>query len=211
MTNPYIYNKLRAEIDGAIIAGKISSPVVRDAEARALPYLQAVIMESLRICPPAGGLLSKVTPPEGDTVCGVFVPGGVEFTGITWAALRNENIFGQQPDLFRPERWLDVPEEKFKEMARVTDLAFGHGMYKCLGRTVALMELNKISVEVSFDINFLHCFSQVSWLLLFVFYFLSSVRYERSMLLSLMWPRHGTALPPFRMGSRRSGAPVDAI
>ena len=50
--------------------------------------------------------------------------------------------------MFRPERWLEIQESKYAEMARVVDLAFGSGRFKCLGRGVALMELNKIIVEV---------------------------------------------------------------
>jgi hypothetical protein len=34
-------------------------------------------------------------------------------------------------------------------MLRVVELAFGSGRFKCLGRTVAGIELNKIFVEVS--------------------------------------------------------------
>jgi hypothetical protein len=33
-------------------------------------------------------------------------------------------------------------------MFRVADLAFGSGRFKCLGRTIAMMELNKIFAEV---------------------------------------------------------------
>jgi len=65
------------EIDEGIANGKISSPIT-DNEAKQLPYLQATIKEGLRICPPVSGLMDKEVPPEGDTVDGVFVPGGTK-------------------------------------------------------------------------------------------------------------------------------------
>jgi cytochrome P450 len=144
LTSPQVYHTLQAEVDGAAL----STPVVRDEEARKLVYLQAVINEGLRMHPPSGGLLSKVTPPEGDTINGVFVPGGVNIATNTWGLMRSEDVFGPDVDYFRPERWLNISEAKYAGMARVVDLVFGSGRYKCLGRTIAWMELNKVFVEV---------------------------------------------------------------
>jgi cytochrome P450 len=94
--------------------------------------------------------MSKVTPPEGDTINGFFVPGGVNIATNTWALMRSENVFGPDVNCFRPERWLNISGAKYAEMARVVDLVFGSGRYKCLGRTIAWMELNKIIVEVRY-------------------------------------------------------------
>lgn len=144
MTSPQSYRALQAEIDGSVL----SSPVVKDEEARKLVYLQAVILEGMRMHPPTGGLLSKIVPPEGDMVSGVFVPGGVEIATNTWALMRNEKVFGPDVEVFRPERWLNIPEAQHAEMARVVDMIFGTGRFKCLGKMVAWIELNKIFVEV---------------------------------------------------------------
>jgi cytochrome P450 len=146
LTSPNTYQTLQSEL--TTHASRLSRPVVRDSEARSLPYLQATILESLRVHPPTGGLLSKVTPPNGDTVDGVFVPGGVKIATNTWALMRNKELFGADVEFFRPERWLGVDKGRYDEMSRVVDMAFGSGKYKCLGRTVAWMELNKIFVEV---------------------------------------------------------------
>jgi cytochrome P450 len=48
--------------------------------------------------------------------------------------IRHEDVFGRDPELFRPERWLDIEETKYAEMARVVDLTFGSGRFKCLVR-----------------------------------------------------------------------------
>jgi cytochrome P450 len=55
---------------------------------------------------------------------------------------------GQDADTFRPERWLDVSPEKLKEMGSTLELVFSYRKYQCLGKNLAMMELNKISVEV---------------------------------------------------------------
>jgi len=148
ITSRHVYMTLQAEIDAAIASGKISSPVVRDSEARTLPYLQAVIKEGLRIFPPATGLASKLVPPGGDTINGVFLPGGTKVGANYWALVRRRDVFGRDATLFRPERWLDSSPEERAKMEKVQELVWGYGKYHCLGRSVALIELNKIFVEV---------------------------------------------------------------
>ncbi|KXH40933.1 hypothetical protein CSAL01_09551 [Colletotrichum salicis] len=81
-------------------------PIITDAEARNLPYLQAVIKEGLRIFPPVVGLMAKQTPPEGDTWNGAFIPGGTRVWWSAWAMFRRQDVFGDDADEFRPERWL---------------------------------------------------------------------------------------------------------
>lgn len=144
MTSPSTYRRLQAEIDSATL----STPVVRDDEARQLPYLQAVILEGLRVHPPPGGLLPKVTPAEGDTINGTYIPEGVSIGTNIWAIMRNVTMFGDDVECFRPERWLGIDQVKYAEMYRVVDLAFGSGRFKCPGRAIAWMELNKVLVEV---------------------------------------------------------------
>lgn len=42
-----------------------------------LPYLNAVIHEALRLCPPVPWMLPRLVPQGGSTVCGVWLPEGV--------------------------------------------------------------------------------------------------------------------------------------
>jgi cytochrome P450 len=150
ITSQHVYSTLQVKIDTAIANNKISSPIVRDSEARTLPYLQAVIKEGLRIHPPATGLASKVAPPAGDTINGVFIPGGTKVGANYWAVLRRKDIFGSDADAFRPERWLEASAEQLAKMDKARELVWGYGRYICLWRGVALLELNKILVEVGF-------------------------------------------------------------
>jgi len=145
MTNPLVYNKLRAELDGA----KLSWPVNTDAEAKTLPYLQAVIKEGLRAWPPGAGISTKVVPPEGETLDdGRFIPGGTRIGWSAWGTHHSKEVYGEDSHYFRPERWLEADEENLVKMERVQDGMFGNGRYGCLGKSLAMLELNKIIATV---------------------------------------------------------------
>jgi cytochrome P450 len=97
---------------------------------------------------PFSGLLMKEVPSEGDTIDGVFVPGGTRIGHNTQGIMRRRDIFGDDADHFRPERWLNISEEKRHEMVQTSEFVFGYGRWGCSGKPVAFMELNKIYVEV---------------------------------------------------------------
>ncbi|KAL9087667.1 MAG: hypothetical protein Q9165_006591 [Trypethelium subeluteriae] len=170
LTNPSVYHRLQAEIDDAANEGRISRPVVTDAEARALPYLQAVIKEGLRIYPAVTGALTKVVPLEGDTVTlsatneTVFLPGGTEIGYNAWGVHRSRAVFGADADVFRPERWLIGEGPELARMLRSLELVWGYGKYQCLGRQVAMIELNKVFVELFRNFNFALCDPTKPWM-----------------------------------------------
>ncbi|KAL1847038.1 hypothetical protein Plec18170_008814 [Paecilomyces lecythidis] len=122
ITNPNVYTKLKTEIDEAVSKGFLSSPA-QAHEATKLPYLQACIKEGLRIFPPITSLRERVVPPEGDTILGNFVPGGTNI-GINMAGSLLSSVFGSDPDIFRPERWLEADSTTLAQMERVQDLVF---------------------------------------------------------------------------------------
>ena len=75
ITNYLIQNdeplqKLKDEVRGFFKAEK---DITLAAVAK-LPYLNAVIQEGLRLCPPVPAGLPRLVPPGGDTVCGVWLP-----------------------------------------------------------------------------------------------------------------------------------------
>ncbi|KAI0132633.1 cytochrome P450 [Xylariales sp. AK1849] len=144
---PLVYNKLRAEIDNAISAGRISSPI-RDDESRNLPYLQAVIKEGLRIFPVMTATVFKRVPKGGDILAGYHVPEGTEVGHDVLGTMRARKYWGPDPDVFRPERWLDADGERHDMMSEALETLWGAGKYKCLGRTIAQMQLNKVYVEL---------------------------------------------------------------
>ncbi|KAI1081221.1 cytochrome P450 [Whalleya microplaca] len=147
LASPLSYIRLQREIDAAIAAGRVSSPIRAD-EGRQLEYLQAVIYEGLRMNPPFSGLAMKQVPPGGDTILGKWIPGGTRIAHNFLSTQRSTAVFGVDADVFRPERWLGIAEEKRREMVQTVELLFGYGRWGCSGKSVAFMELNKVYVEL---------------------------------------------------------------
>ncbi|KAK1974650.1 cytochrome P450 [Colletotrichum cereale] len=144
ITNPRVLTTLRAEIRRA----QPSWPVVKESEARKMTYLQAVIKEGLRIFPPVVGQMSKEVPRGGDTFKGVHLPEGTRVGYGAWGIFRRVDIWGLDADDFRPDRWLEVDAERLRLLEGTLEIVFGHGKWKCLGRNVAMMELQKVFVEL---------------------------------------------------------------
>jgi len=162
ISNPRVLARLRAELDEAGILSRPPERIISDAEAREeLPYLQAIIKEGLRIHPPIAGLLLKKVPEGGDTFKGVYLPAGTDIGSCAWGLMRRREVFGEDAEEFRPERWLFVQDDgvdesrveerrrKLREMEGTVELIFSYGRWQCLGKSIALMELNKVFVEVS--------------------------------------------------------------
>ncbi|KAL8782595.1 MAG: hypothetical protein Q9195_009618 [Heterodermia aff. obscurata] len=56
-------------------------------------YLNGVINEALRLHPAVPSGVQRITPPEGVTIDGVFVPGGVNIMVPSWAIGRSPKIY----------------------------------------------------------------------------------------------------------------------
>ncbi|KAL5342230.1 cytochrome P450 [Aspergillus crustosus] len=161
MTNARVYLKLQREIDDAVRRGHAPSRgegIITAAQARQLPYLQAVIREALRVWPPVANIFPRDVPAGGDTVVvdgeSVFLPGGVCIGYSAYAMHQSETIYGKDAKAFRPERWLELDPAKLAVMLRTNDLIFGHGKFQCLGKPVAQLEIGKIVFELlrNFDL-----------------------------------------------------------
>ena len=120
-----------------------------------LPFLNAVLMETLRLHAPIPGMQPRISP---------VVPGGVslgppntkhEFTGlpenIRVSAMPHTlhkiaEIF-PNPERFNPDRWLISSEEQLREMNRHF-WAFGSGGRMCIGSHLAIQEIKLIVATV---------------------------------------------------------------
>lgn len=148
VTNPTVYDTLRSEIRGAVEKGDISSPI-QDAEAKQLVYLQACVLEGLRKFPPLSQLRERVVPPGGDVVGRFRLPGGT-FVGLNaWGVQLSKAVYGDDADLYRPERWLTDDVHKLQLMYQTHSLIFGHGSTRCLGVSMAMLEITKVIFEVN--------------------------------------------------------------
>jgi len=80
-----------------------------------MPLLNAVIRESLRLYPPAGGRLGRISPPGGAIIGGYHIPENVfpSLPGLmyqvivyrpAWSICRDSEIY-KDPQEFKPERY----------------------------------------------------------------------------------------------------------
>lgn len=115
--NQEAHDKLLAEIDEAQRTGRLSDPVTFE-EAQQLRYFQAVVKESLRMHPAVGLLLERVVPAGGAEIGGVWLREGTIIGMNPWVAARDRSVYGDDPYVFRPERWLEADAEQLKLMER---------------------------------------------------------------------------------------------
>lgn len=143
-TNARVHAKLIAELQST----NRSHPV-KYQEAQKMPYLQAIILEMLRIYPPVGMPLGRVVPAGGTVIRGYAIPEGSWILVPQWCLGHNKIIYGADADVFRPERWMredgesEEEAEKRLEAWRKIDITFGSGQVTCLGKNIAMMEMSK--------------------------------------------------------------------
>ncbi|KAK4942564.1 hypothetical protein LTR10_017693 [Elasticomyces elasticus] len=144
LRNPRCYQKLNQEIDDAIITGLISDAegIITWSDAQKLPYLHACIQETFRMHPAIGMILERLVPPQGMEICDQFIPGGTVVGCNPWVMHRRRDVFGEDIDTWRPERWL-VNAADLRKMNEVM-FQFGGGSRTCLGKHIAYLEMYKL-------------------------------------------------------------------
>lgn len=105
LKNSEAKRKLVEEIDDLRKRGELSDPVRFD-EAMKMKYLQAAIYEGLRVHPAVGMNLPRIVPSGGAQICGHYIPAGNVVGVNAWAVHQNRDVYGEDADQFRPERWL---------------------------------------------------------------------------------------------------------
>ncbi|KAI0876746.1 cytochrome P450 [Hypoxylon argillaceum] len=175
LRHPRVLARLRRELDGAARAGAFADRdhpgVVTWAESQRLPYLDACIKEAFRAYPAAGLPLERIVPAGGVEIAGRRVPGGTIVGCSAWLIHRRPEIFGDDVDVYRPERWLVDDEEEGEALMpgpereererRVREMnghmfQFGMGARTCIGKNISLLEMYKLvpSLLRRFEIRF---------------------------------------------------------
>lgn len=131
--NPHALATVRKEVADAFS----EEPIARYASVKNLPYLRACLDESLRLSPPVSRGLERRTPSRGMRIMGEEIPGDVVVSVPTYVAHRDPAIF-PEPELYRPERWLEN-EENAKKM-REAFVPFSTGARGCIGRNITMIE-----------------------------------------------------------------------
>lgn len=142
--HPEVDAKMSAEIDGVI-----GDRPAKLEDLAQLPYTDAVLKESMRIYPPAH-IIGREALRE--VKLGPWtVPAGASVLVSPWA-LHHDRRFFEDPEAFRPERWLDGSTAK---LPKNVYLPFGGGPRICVGNHFALMEavltLASVAQRVRFE------------------------------------------------------------
>ena len=96
------------------------------------PYLKATIQETLRIHPIVTETLRKLKSPL--RLADYMLPAGVAVAPATVLAHHNPSTY-TEPELFRPERFIDHSYSAFEYMP------FGGGHRRCIGAAFASYEM----------------------------------------------------------------------
>ncbi|KAK4627038.1 Cytochrome P450 monooxygenase sthF [Fulvia fulva] len=132
--------------------------------ASKLSYLNAVIRETLRYYPPGPNAMWRMTPPEGNTILGDWVPGNTVLSLHHRVIYRGEHSW-RRPDEFLPERWLS--EGKTSEFAndrRDGFYPFSYGPRSCLAMNLAYAEMRFILARLMWNFEIKIADKSRNWL-----------------------------------------------
>jgi cytochrome P450 len=129
LSNPDMMTHLRTEIRSTFAT---IDDLHLDPLANKCPYMNACLKEALRFHPPIPIGLPRLTPAEGATINGQFVPGGTSVFVHQTATYRSALLW-KDPDSFRPERWLDGSKE-YENDKRDSMEPFSFGPRNCIGK-----------------------------------------------------------------------------
>jgi cytochrome P450 len=145
--NPTKLTRLRDEIQQ--IHGK--SAQIEESDASNLPYLRAVVKETLRLHPPVPFLVPHKSKHDGE-LAGYMIPKDAQILVNVWSIGRDSSIWAN-PNSFEPERFLKI-ETDFK--GRDFELVpFGAGRRICPGLPLASRSIHYIlaSLLYHFDLK----------------------------------------------------------
>jgi len=176
--NPEIQSTLRAELltlDPPIVFKRDSTmkftelPAPRSIDA--LPLLNAVMMETLRLHSAIPGPQPRLSPAQGSVLGsasvaagGYHIPSGTRVSSQAYSVHRDPEVF-ENPEAWLPVRWLaerenslnptavndgipaDEQEERLKAMHRAF-WAFSSGSRMCIGNNFAMQEMKLVIAAV---------------------------------------------------------------
>ncbi|GAB1316313.1 hypothetical protein MFIFM68171_06523 [Madurella fahalii] len=185
--HPTVQSALRSALQSAFPNDQ--SPPAAAILAAPLPYLDAVLEETIRVSAPAG-IIARVARVD-TTILSCPIPKGTHVLMNTrfqarpaWTVSEDvrsessrvgqvkrakggglEGPSGQELDRFDPRRWLVVDEETGREVFdgnALPSLVFGGGYRGCFGKKLAMKEMRIIITLMILNFEFLPLFAELS-------------------------------------------------
>jgi cytochrome P450 len=147
--HPAARDKLEAEIDRLTASLDEAEPLTYE-RLKDFAFLDACVMESLRLFPPVAADLKKCIADEVKLPSGLVAKKGDLVYWYTMAIQRNP-LYWNDGESFKPERWIEksdvalrMPESKQPFVFP----AFNGGPRLCLGKRMALLEIKNAVVTI---------------------------------------------------------------
>lgn len=135
--NPDVEARLRAEIDAVL-----GQDLPTAGTLARLPYARAVVLETLRLYPPAYAIGREAI--EDLTLCGYRIPRGTQIWMAQYVNHRDARYF-PEPERFLPDRWLGGLE---RALPRFAYYPFGGGPRICIGNQFSLLEATVVLATI---------------------------------------------------------------
>eukprot|EP00753_Platysulcus_tardus_P008261 PLAT15857.1.p2 GENE.PLAT15857.1~~PLAT15857.1.p2 ORF type:complete len:512 (-),score=266.35 PLAT15857.1:40-1575(-) len=127
----HVQQRLQEEVDAVCGEGR---DVPTQAELKDMPFLTAVINESLRLIPPVPILGRQTDKPL--RVGKHVLPSGTQVMVPPLAIHMNRSVWGETAGEFRPERWI----ESGGRFPSFQHIPFSAGPRNCIGQQFAMLE-----------------------------------------------------------------------
>ncbi|KAK8687242.1 hypothetical protein V6N13_086068 [Hibiscus sabdariffa] len=133
LNNPGVLKKAQDELDKHV--GKHRA--LEESDIKNLPYLQAIIKETLRLYPPGPVIGLRSATEDCILSTGHRVPSGTRLLINAWKIQRDERIW-PNPLNFQPERFLTTNKDMDFQGQTFELIPFGSGRRSCPGVSLAL-------------------------------------------------------------------------
>ncbi|KAK4478206.1 hypothetical protein RD792_017489 [Penstemon davidsonii] len=131
LQNPTIYSKTKQELEHKIPLGR----TVQEQDLPRLPYLMAVIKETMRLHMTAPFLLPHRAEQDVE-ICGYTIPKNTRVLVNAWS-ISKDPLYWDAPTIFKPERFMnsDITDFRSKDLSF---MPFGAGRRICAGMNLAV-------------------------------------------------------------------------
>ncbi|KAJ4468353.1 cytochrome P450 [Lentinula aciculospora] len=157
--HPEVQRQLREEIRAT--ERKLNGREFTATDFDNMPYLSAVLKESMRFHPAVYQnyrmaahdtvlpLSKPVTTTKGKMISELPIRKGTKLVLSIAAYNRNKEVFGEDADIFNPDRWFRSSERKGPTLGVYGNLlTFSGGVRACIGWRFALYEMQSLLVEI---------------------------------------------------------------